>query len=403
MPKKITSIIFLVFLALLIMPALVLAADVSLNLSQDSAAVGDSITATGQADPETWVSIKVLDSAKSIVYYDIAQSGNDGAYSHTFIIPTTTEGNLLVVAGYGSNVAVKPLLIGVPSKNVSLNLDKSSAVTGDTITASGSADPNTWVCLKIVNDKGDIVFFDAVKADTDGNYSTSFIVPDVTEGDLQVIAGYGENTSKKMLTVIGTVSSQVTLSLNTSNAVTGDTITATGTADPNTWVCLKIVDNKGAIVYFDAFKADASGNYSTSFIVPDVADQVLRVIAGYGENIKSQLLTIGTPVDECFIATAAFGSKFAPSVTLLRAFRDKFLLSNAVGSAFVDFYYRNSPPIANYIAGSASLKTVVRALLIPFIVLAYLLFHPLMLGASIGFILLLIVLYRFKKKRAFSY
>ena len=80
--------------------------------------------------------------------------------------------------------------------------------------------------------------------------------------------------------------------------------------------------------------------------------------------------------DECFIATAAFGSKFDWPVALLRAFRDQYLLTNPWGQAFVSFYYQNSPPIAAFIAGSEPLRALVRALLAPIIAVVYLLYHP---------------------------
>ncbi len=83
--------------------------------------------------------------------------------------------------------------------------------------------------------------------------------------------------------------------------------------------------------------------------------------------------------DNCFIATAAFGSKFQPAVALLRQFRDRFLLTNDPGRAFVAFYYKNSPPIAAYIAGNENLKAMVRVLLTPAITIAYLMLHPWML------------------------
>ena len=83
--------------------------------------------------------------------------------------------------------------------------------------------------------------------------------------------------------------------------------------------------------------------------------------------------------DECFIATAAFGSKFTWPVALLRAFRDQYLLTNPAGRAFVDFYYHNSPPIASFIAGSEPLKGLVRVLLAPVIATVYMIYHPALL------------------------
>jgi hypothetical protein len=62
----------------------------------------------------------------------------------------------------------------------------------------------------------------------------------------------------------------------------------------------------------------------------------------------------------CFIATAAYGSALEPEVITLREFRDRYLLTNGPGQAFVDWYYRVSPPAAAFIAEHESLKTAVR-------------------------------------------
>ncbi len=97
--------------------------------------------------------------------------------------------------------------------------------------------------------------------------------------------------------------------------------------------------------------------------------------------------------DECFIATAAFGSKLQPAVVLLRQFRDKALLTNSLGQAFVAFYYQHSPPIAQYIAGNEAAKLIVKILLIPIIGMAYIVMNP-VISVFILLLLLLAVLYR---------
>jgi len=66
----------------------------------------------------------------------------------------------------------------------------------------------------------------------------------------------------------------------------------------------------------------------------------------------------------CFIATAAYGTPTAEQIDVLRDFRDVVLLKSTVGSQLVALYYRLSPPIADFIARSDSLRALVRELLV---------------------------------------
>jgi len=67
----------------------------------------------------------------------------------------------------------------------------------------------------------------------------------------------------------------------------------------------------------------------------------------------------------CFIATAAYGTPMAAEVQTLRTFRDRRLLTNPAGRAFVKTYYTISPPIANFIAKRPYLRYITRQMLKP--------------------------------------
>lgn len=67
----------------------------------------------------------------------------------------------------------------------------------------------------------------------------------------------------------------------------------------------------------------------------------------------------------CFIATAVYGSYSAPEVVTLRAFRDRYLMTNRMGRAFVAWYYEQGPRAAAYLQAHPVYKPFVKAVLFP--------------------------------------
>lgn len=98
----------------------------------------------------------------------------------------------------------------------------------------------------------------------------------------------------------------------------------------------------------------------------------------------------------CFIATAAYGSYLDPEVMVLRKFRDNYLLTNYIGNAFVNFYYKNSPPIADYISRHDSLRVMTRITLTP---LVYGVKHPKSAGILLVAFLVFSGIYRARREK----
>jgi hypothetical protein len=105
--------------------------------------------------------------------------------------------------------------------------------------------------------------------------------------------------------------------------------------------------------------ANWSGDVDT---IDDVDAASTTITMDNSYSIRANFQGAGS---RCCIATAAYDTPMAKEIAILREFRDEYLLTNAVGRALVDVYYRVSPLMAEFITEHPSLKPIVRAGLAP--------------------------------------
>jgi parallel beta-helix repeat protein len=145
-----------------------------------------------------------------------------------------------------------------------------------------------------------------------------------------------------------------------------------------------------AIYYFTVTAFDSGGTGTTGATTPQVvheSDFSNEVNQSFGDPVEGSLSNIQNEFPEaltpfpdvpsghhgCFIATAAYGHYSDPEVQALRAFRDRYLITNGPGRAFVEWYYQHSPAAAAALNAHPAWKPVVRAALLPAVGGAYLL------------------------------
>lgn len=165
-------------------------------------------------------------------------------------------------------------------------------------------------------------------------------------------------TSSSGITVNYTTKSKLTET--TPNGGTGDTdnlIYATECEDycSNTCGCTRLAEPQ-----HKCCDCDCKCEKKQGIVLRVYCDSILS-----GDNTNTDLMIPKL----CFIATASYGYD-SGEVGLLCDFRDKCLLTNPLGTAFVNAYYKYSPPVADFIAESEPLKAVVRVALKPLVLIA---------------------------------
>lgn len=116
---------------------------------------------------------------------------------------------------------------------------------------------------------------------------------------------------------------------------------------------------------------EATGDSVTNSVIAEAVDTGGVILRVYSDSIISadKANTKVTAPSTCFIATASYGHD-SGEVGLLCKFRDECLLTNPLGTAFVNAYYKLSPPVAEFISDSEPLKAAVRVALKPLVAIA---------------------------------
>jgi hypothetical protein len=144
--KKIISVV-LICCCLVAMHTTALAAGgITVTASSSKAEAGDSITVSGTATPDTWISIEGTDADGNILYFSAALSDATGAYSVTFKAPEMDDGTLTLTAGNGSMTASTTVKIYTASSDDSdEDADESTDDSSTDASATASAQASQTV------------------------------------------------------------------------------------------------------------------------------------------------------------------------------------------------------------------------------------------------------------------
>lgn len=231
----------------------------SITISPESGTVGTAVSVTGKGFAAAESTIVVTYDATNIKT-EIA-AGSNGSWSTSFTVPSSARGSHTVDASGASTTAasvgdktftVKPLI----------SINPLNGGVGTSVTVSGSGFAASEAGINITYDTKSAK--SGIVADSNGAWSTTFIVPKSSSGG-HIVDAYGAST---VATDVADITFAVAsgISIDKSSASVGDTITVTGSGFGQ--------NESGIFVTFDGIDkgssttADDGGGWTVSLVVP---------------------------------------------------------------------------------------------------------------------------------------
>lgn len=131
------------------------------------------------------------------------------------------------------------------------------------------------------------------------------------------------------------------------------------TWDPNNQNTLENIvhlckDNIEGVTYRDPYDNNLPKGWTLSPEYEQMMRQKLEVASEKLKQLNPSYVAPNVETkkpDACFVVTATMGDENHPTVILLRQFRAEVLAGNAIGEAFIRWYYRHGPKFARVIRG----------------------------------------------------
>lgn len=177
-----------------------------------------------------------------------------------------------------------------------LQVNSLRAQAGTDIMVSGFTDANTWVSIKGLDKEGNMAYFDAVKSDASGAYSSVLKVPEMSPGILKIIAGNGLNIASAEVEIYRSSGGDSALEETPSPAIITETPQSGNTAPSVTGTTTAEA------------KSDSSGNAAATVTESQLTDAINKAVEAAtqkGENTQAKVeIKVTAPADAKSVETS---------------------------------------------------------------------------------------------------
>jgi hypothetical protein len=255
---------------------------------------GDTKIISGTADPQSTVTITLLDSKGNPITTSTADTDKDGKYSMTDVVPIDRDlGKYTVTASDGKTQVTKQYSI-VSTHNISVTSSATRYEPGQTISINGSSISNQLVHFIIKDPTNQQIDAQDANVTSNGTVSMSYKLEDsaikgtysadVTQGTDHVVVffGVGEDPSPPITATLDKLSYQ-----NTDKPV----VSVTGPSSST--INLIIVDPSDKQKFADIINLGSDGQASYSFNLTSYTPGIYSAVVSHAEEKVEKSFAVG--------------------------------------------------------------------------------------------------------------
>ncbi|MDC8452454.1 MAG: hypothetical protein LV477_06050 [Candidatus Nitrosotalea sp.] len=279
---------------------------------------GDTKTISGTADPQSTVTITLLDSKGNPITTSTVETDKDGKYSMTNVVPIDRSfGKYTVTASDGKIQVTKQYSI-VTTHNISVTPSATRYEPGQTISINGTSISNQLVHFIIKDPTSQQVYAKDANVTSNGTVSTSYKIADsaikgtysvdITQGTDHVVVffGVGEDVSPHITATLDKLSYQ-----NTDKPVVSVTGPSSSTLN------LIIVDPSDKQKFADIINLGSDGQASYSFNLTSYTPGIYSAVVSHAEEKVEKSFAVGLSTSTGAIALKTVKDSYLPGDNII--------------------------------------------------------------------------------------
>ncbi|HET7336505.1 MAG TPA: hypothetical protein VFJ23_01265 [Candidatus Nitrosotalea sp.] len=279
---------------------------------------GDTKIISGTADPQSTVTITLLDSKGNPITTSTAETDKDGKYSMTHVVPIDRSlGKYTVTASDGKTQVTKQYSI-VTTHNISVTPSATRYEPGQTVSINGTSISNQLVHFAIKDPTSQQIYAQDANVTSNGTVSMSYKIDnaaikgtysvDVTQGTDHVIVffGVGEDVSPPITATLDKLSYQ-----NTDNPV----VSVTGPSSST--INLIIVDPSDKQKFADIINLGSNGQASYSFNLTSYTPGIYSAVVSHAEEKVEKSFAVGLSTNTGTITLKTVKDSYLPGDNII--------------------------------------------------------------------------------------